>query len=143
MYTEFLNALHKQNDSIHINGPAITAAVATMTKEREELVQARAVDALKFIEVYLSSGVRQLRDARKAARLAKEKLQEMDRAAAYFGETGNPLPFYTAVGGIHQRNDYITRVAPGAHFKKDDPIFEVPADWQPSQAVASSASDPE
>ena len=102
-------------------------------KAREAEVRANAVHATKGLlatfEQVMKNNVSHLRQLRAQEKHQTAVVKMLDRALHYFGDTGNPLPFFRACGvPAHQFCCELGIATPA----KDDPAWEVPADYTPS-----------
>lgn len=107
----------------------LAEAFAQRRQKRQERLIAAAVNVTEAVETGIASLVDNLRRIRKQEKDAKNSLDKANRAAKYFAATGNPLPYYDAIGARYRGADYCSTV--GAEVPgKDDPLWTVPADWQ-------------
>jgi len=102
-------------------------------KAREAEVRANAVHATKGLlatfEQTMKQNVYHLRELRRQEKECAALVKKLDNALHYFGDTGNPLPFFRACGvPAHQFCCELGIATPA----KDDPAWEVPADYTPS-----------
>lgn len=102
-------------------------------KAREDEVRAKAVQATKILlcafEQVMKNNVNHLRELRRQEKAMNAVVKSLDRALHYFGDTGNPLPFFRACGmSAHQFCNALGIATPA----KDDPAWVVPADYTPS-----------
>jgi hypothetical protein len=107
--------------------------------KRQEEAEKRAIDAvgkhLETMEVAIKERAQQLRDTRKRARMQKKSLDLVVRAAAYFGETGNPLPFLRSSSRLGAIVEFCNSV--GIPVPKDDsPAYKVPDDFKMPEVQA-------
>ncbi len=114
--------------SVNVTSDILEAAVA----ERAADARARAVQAVKGqltdFETALTQNVQVLRNLRKQEKDQAVKVGKLDRALRYFGASGNPLPFYAALGLNRNAQTFCTIC--GIPFPPpDDPAWKVPDDF--------------
>lgn len=107
----------------------LAEAFAQRKKQRQDRLVAAAISVTEQIEGGVEACVSNLRKIRKAEKEAKAMLEKVNLATKYFAATGNPLPYYDAVGRRHDARFYCERV--GAEIPAhDDKLWSVPAGWQ-------------
>lgn len=82
----------------------------------------------------MQSAVAGLRRIRENEKVAEKTVKELDRAFRYFGETGNPLPFFKLTN-IYGGVDWLNKLGFDSHthpelFKSDE--WVVPSNWKPA-----------
>lgn len=114
---------------IMIADDAMKAALEESCKERTQAGAKQAIAVLQSAQQSLQSSVQNLRDYRKAANVEREKIKKINRAAAYFGQSGNPIPLMDLCGGRHSIMNYCNSLGVSVP-DADDPIRKVPDDFK-------------
>lgn len=92
------------------------AAVEKIRKEKEEAAASELVEVLKAVESYKAMARSNIKHHKEQLKAMKRGLDAVDRAMAYADETNNFLPLLIMLGAARHDNN---------------PLCEVPADWQP------------
>lgn len=118
-----------------------TVSSAILQKAVEQQNAAKEVTAVAVVgklltqfEAVVKDRVSTLQIARKAEKLAKKAVDDANRAWQYFGETGNPLPFYAATSKKHQAVGFCVELGIAVPADDDD-AWTIPSDWTPAETI--------
>lgn len=127
-----LNGGVNQEAATPFTNAVLAEAFEKRQKARSEKLVTVAMEVTEKVETIIAGAVTTLRNVRKQEKVAKENVENLNRAAKYFAATGNPLPFYNAAGRRHEAASYCAMV--GAELPQmTDPLWLVPQDWQEQQ----------
>lgn len=115
--------------TLAVSNETVKAAVQKRREKAEEQAIIAVEGHLELMENTIRSHAVQVRDSRKFMREAKKKLTEVTRAAAYFGETGNPLPFFKITNNTRAIVKFCDSCGiPAPDYNGD--AYKVPADFK-------------
>jgi hypothetical protein len=115
--------------TLTVSNETVKAAVQKRREKAEEQAIVAVEGHLELMENSIRSYATQVRHYRKIMRDAKKKLTEVTRAAAYFGETGNPLPFFKITGNTRAIVKFCESCGIPAPENNSD-AYKVPADFK-------------
>lgn len=127
--TDLMNRAY-QSPTFTVENDILAAAAA----EREADAKRAAVSAtkglLEMFEGLMRQNVEQLRALRRQEKMQGKLVSTLDRALRYFGQSGNPLPAYKALGMTGRAADFCRMVGIPLPAN-DDAAWNVPEDFAP------------
>jgi hypothetical protein len=127
---DLISRAHKVG-SIQVSNTVLQQAADELVKEKTAKVVQSVKGLLDRFDSVLQSSVAQLRQYRELEKKQNALVKGLDRAFRYFGETGNPLPFYKASGDIRSAQ-YFCQSIGVAVPEADDAAWVVPNDYVPA-----------
>lgn len=121
-----------QSGEVKFTAPVLKEAIEARNKEAEQQAAKVCSGLISGFEQHLKDGVARLRKWRQEEAKQAEYVKKVDRAFRFFGETGNPLPVFDAVGNRQGACHFCHTLnieLPG----KDDAAWTVPEGWKPAE----------
>lgn len=119
-----------------LNVSQVTFDDEMMQQAAEQLVREKRMKAVESCQVLIAEFNKTLEEQVEILRHLREKehsqathVKQTDRAFRFFGDTGNPLPFFAAQ---NKRADG-EKWAKTLNIKLNDEAWVIPAGWQPKQ----------
>lgn len=124
-----------------VGSPSMAAAIAATQKKREEALGQQLEKLLAASTTSVKHYVALLRQARENERRAKDKLNEVCNAQAYFVETGVPFPYFKTIGEQHRFSDVVqsfcTQTGQAVPDLKDE-VWNLPAKYKPNDETLAA-----
>jgi len=123
---ELIQAAHGDGQLVFTN-EMMAAAAARLMKERETKAVEVCQELIEQFNSHLVSSVRQLKAIREQELAQQKRVKALDRAFRFFGETGNPLPFYKELGNVPGGNEFAKKIG----IKITEEAWLIPKEWEP------------
>lgn len=118
--------------------PGIMAeALEAERKAAGEKAKASVQTLIRSFDTTLRGSVAKLRAAREVEADAAKVVKSQTLAFQFFGETGNPLPFFKATGQTYRAEDFCTSIGIAVP-KSDHAAWSIPAGWKPASTVPAT-----
>ena len=126
--------------SANINSDVLKEALKRQQEKATERVVASVEGLISMFDGVFKSNVDHLRYLRKEERKAAKMVKEIGLAFKYFGETGNPLPFFKASGDTYGGTSWCGRAGIPVP-PTTDPAWNVPEGWEPNEPTPEVESE--
>jgi len=125
----------QKGQAVKFSNPMMQTAVAAVKLEKMERATRACGDIIKSGLSRLEDAVEHLRIVRKNEKAAKDNVTKIDRAMKFFGETGNPFPFFATQETNLSHNELARSFCREAGLEVPEPdsdAWVIPADWTPA-----------
>lgn len=112
-------------------GTAVAAAVAKHREAAQERLADQLVVVIDEGDRAVMRQVANVKQIRQSEKTALRDLEKISRTVEYLRETGNPLPYFKAIGQEYAGHDFCGVVGVAVP-ESDDPLWSVPKDFAPS-----------
>lgn len=116
------------SDFANCKGVLADALAKVREQQKTKCLETVAGFLTQFVSLR-DMGVNSLKELRRQEKRQREQNAKVDRALAYFVETGNPMPIARLCGLDHNIRLQLSRL----DITVDNDSLEVPADWQPKE----------
>lgn len=112
-------------------GSAVAAAVEKHREAAKERLADQLVVVIDQADRQVTRQVANVKQIRQSEKNALKELEKISRTVEYLRETGNPLPYFKAIGSEYDGQDFCGVVGVAVP-ESDDPLWSVPKDFAPA-----------
>jgi hypothetical protein len=126
VFEELVAGIHSSS-GVEFSEPAMAAALDERKKKQAEQLTAACLAVVDESLETLKSEVLSLRSIRADEKHQEKHVKLLDAAVRYFGQSGNPFPYFKAIGQDYRAADICARNGvdvPG----KDSELWKVPGE---------------
>ena len=106
-------------------GTAVAAAVAKHAEAAKERLAEQLVSVIDAADRQVMQHVSNVKSIRQSEKTALKELEKISASVEYLRETGNPLPYFKAIGDQWAGKDFCGVVGVAVP-ETDDPLWSIP-----------------